>query len=93
MKHNDWVVFLRLLSGAGMLTSAFGIVFITPWAIVGMVITGAYLVASMVADGFIGDWRANRDRAEYVRKREEDARICRRERRMQALFEAEAGKH
>jgi len=92
MKHNDWIVFLRLMSGAGMLTSAFGIVFFTPWAVVGILVTGTYLVASMVADGFIGDWRTNHDRAEYIRKAEENARMGRQLRRMQALFEAEANK-
>ena len=76
------------MNGVVLFGSAVAITW-TPWAGLSLFLSSAYFLACMIADGFLGEWRANRDQMARLRATEDAQRMGRQFRRMQDLFEYE----
>jgi len=88
MTHDDINVFCRCMNGVVLFSSAVALTW-TPWAGLSLFLSSAYFLACMIADGFLGEWRANRDRMARLRATEDAQRMGRQFRRTMDLYEWE----
>lgn len=92
MTHDDWIIFIRSMDMAGIMLSVglIGAGLANGWAVLLFFVSCAFALASMIADGAIGTWREQRDKAARMKAAEEAQRMGRQFRRMQDLFQWEA---
>lgn len=88
MTHDDINIFCRCMNGVVLFSSAVAITW-TPWAGLSLFLSSVYFLACMIADGFLGEWRANRDRLARFQAEEDAHRLARQFRRTMDLYEWE----
>jgi hypothetical protein len=76
------------MNGVVLFSSAVAITW-TPWAGLSLFLSSVYFLACMIADGFLGEWRANRDRLARFQAEEDAHRLARQFRRTMDLYEWE----
>ena len=79
---------LRAVAGATCFISSLALAE-TPWATIPLFGSSLTLLACAVADGIIGEWRANRDMFERFQAEVDAQRLARQFRRTMDLFEWE----